>query len=261
MLLPLPLSSCDDGCDDDCMRTRAKASWARIAFARSTTEVAKAVEEDDEEGMVVSIAARREEDDDADDDDVADRRQCCCACETTRNRIKHSNPTAVSPSPCAAGPASSSPCATGPASPCPFNAEPEGVLLLSSWPRMSLLLLLLLLLLVVMWLSWLGKGSDSCWSSLSKRGVGVGTVEEVAVGPVLSAWGEVFDDGAVVVVVVVVVAVVVVTTAGTEMDSVTGSANSKKRKVNISSTVPRAHTARARLKSWKGIDDKTDRRS
>ena len=96
-----------------------------------------------------------------------------------------------------------------------------------------------------MWLSWLGKGSDSCWSSLSKRGVGVGTVEEVAVGPVLSACGEVFDDGAVVVVVVVVVA----TTAGTEMDSVTGSANSKKRNVNISSTVPRAHIARARLKS------------
>ena len=87
----------------------------------------------------------------------------------------------------------------------------------------------------------------------------MGTVEEVAVGPVLSACGEVFDDGAVVVVVVVVV--VVATTAGTEMDSVTGSANSKKRKVNISSTVPRAHTARARLKSWKGIDDKTDRRS
>ena len=72
----------------------------------------------------------------------------------------------------------------------------------------------------------------------------MGTVEEVAVGPVLSTWGEVFDDGA-----VVVVVVVVVTTAGTEMELLIGSANSKKRKVNISSTVPRAHIARARLKS------------
>ena len=108
-------------------------------------------------------AAPDGDDDGNDCDDGDDRRQYDCACDITRKRIKHSNPTVLSPSPCAAGPLS----------PRPFNAGPKGVspagvvwLLVRSLP---LPLPLLLLLLMWLWLlSGVCKGLASLFSSLSK---------------------------------------------------------------------------------------------